>query len=283
MAAIAERARGLGVDLSLLATERPGHATELVAERLAGGPDLVAVAGGDGTIAEAAHALAGSDVPLAILPAGTTNVVARELGLGRTPEEAAGTLSSTSTRTLTTWPSAERTSLICTGVGFDARVMANVNPTLKRLFGRVGFSLTATWEWLRYEFPPIEVTGLDAAGAPFTRRATFVIAANTRKYAGDAILTPFADPGDDLLDLVLFASDRRIDLLHFYRLLPGGRAAQLGVRGVERFPVRSFTARSLAGYELQVQVDGDGAGSTPVTVGPAGGHVRILVPPGTGA
>ncbi|MBK9967516.1 MAG: NAD(+)/NADH kinase [Holophagales bacterium] len=279
MAALAERARGRGVVLSLLATERPGHATQLVAQGLADGPDLVAVAGGDGTIAEAASALVGSDVPLAVLPAGTTNVIARELGLGRSPEEAAEFLSSTATRTVTTWPAAGRTSLICTGVGFDARVMANVNPTLKRLFGRVGFSLTATYEWARYEFPPIEVTGLDADGAPFSRRATFVIAANTSKYAGDAILTPFADPGDDLLDLVLFTSGRRIDLLHFYRLLPGGRAAQLGVRGVERFPVRSFTARSLAGYELEVQVDGDGAGTTPVTVGPAGGHVRFLVPP----
>ncbi len=283
IAAVAERARGRGVVLSLLATEGPGHATRLVAERLSDGPDLVAVAGGDGTIAEAARALVGSDVPLAILPAGTTNVLARELGLGKSPEEAAEFLASTATRTLTTWPSAGRTSLICTGVGFDARVMANVNPTLKRLFGRVGFSLTATYEWGRYEFPPIEVTGLDADGAPFTRRATYVVAANTSKYAGDAILSPFADPGDDLLDLVLFTSERRIDLLHFYRLLPGGKAAQLGVRGVERFPVRSFTARSLAGYELEIQVDGDRAGTTPVTVGPAGGKVRFLVPPDAGA
>ena len=68
-------------------------------------------------------------MPLAILPAGTTNVVARELGLGKSPEEAAEFLSSTATRTLTTWPSAGRTSLICTGIGFDARVMSNVNPT----------------------------------------------------------------------------------------------------------------------------------------------------------
>lgn len=280
MAAIAARARERGVDLALFATEGPGHATELVRDHLAGRPDLVAVGGGDGTVAEAAGALSGSEVPLAILPAGTTNVVSRELGLGKSPEAAAESLASTATRTLTAWPSAGRTSLICTGVGFDARVMANVNPTLKRLFGRVGFSLTATYEWCRYEFPPIEVTGLDAGGAPFTRRATFVVAANTSRYAGDAILSPFADPGDDLLDLVLFTSKRRIDLLEFYRLLPGGRAAQLGVRGVERFPVRSFTARSLAGTELEVQVDGDGAGTTPVTVGPAGGKVRFLVPPG---
>ena len=278
MAALAERARARGVGLTLFATEGPRHATALVREHLAERPDLVAVAGGDGTVAEAVEALAGSDVPLAILPAGTTNVVAREYGLGATPEAAEGLLSSTATRTLTTWPSAGRTSLICTGVGFDARVMSNVNPVLKRLFGRAGFSVTATLEWYRYEFPPIEVTGLDADGRPFSRSATFVLAANTRRYGGDAVLSPFADPDDDLLDLVLFTSKDRGDLFQFYRLLPDGRARQLGVRGVERFPVRCFTARSLAGYELEVQVDGDGAGTTPVTVGPAGGKVRLLVP-----
>jgi diacylglycerol kinase family enzyme len=278
MTALAGRARARGVELALLATERPGHAAELVEGGLSSGPDLVAVAGGDGTVAEAAGALVGSDVPLAILPAGTTNVVAREFGLGKDPEEAEANLVSTVTRTLTTWPSAGRTSLIGTGVGFDARVMANVNPTLKRLFGRAGFSYTATLEWYRYEFPPIEVTGVDAEGNPFTRQATFVLSANTRRYGGDAVLSPFADPDDDLLDLVLFTSKDRGDLFQFYRLLPDGRARQLGVRGVTRFPVRSFTARSLAGYELEVQVDGDGAGSTPVTVGPAAGKVRLLVP-----
>lgn len=281
MAAIAERARGRGVELSLFATRAPRHATELVRAHLAEEPDLVAVAGGDGTIAEAAAALAGSDVPLAILPAGTTNVVAREYGLGKCPEEAADALlASDATRTLTTWPSAGRTSLIGTGVGFDARVMANVHPLAKRLFGRAGFAWVSTVEWKRYEFPPIEVTGVDAEGRPFERRATFVLSANTKKYGGDAVLSPFADPDDDLLDLVLFTSEDRGDLFQFYRLLPGGKARQLGVRGVDRLAVRSFSARSLAGYALEVQVDGDAAGTTPVTVGPAGGKVRLLVPPG---
>ena len=279
MAAIAARARERGVELRLLATEGPGHATELAAAHLAERPDLVAVAGGDGTVSEAAAALAGSDVPLAILPAGTANVVAREYGVGTTPEAAEAVLCSTTTRTLTTWPSAGRTSLIGTGVGFDARVMANVHPAMKRLFGRAGFAWVSTVEWSRYEFPPIEVTGLDAEGRPFERRATFVLSANTSRYAWDAVLSPWADPDDDLLDLVLFTSRDRGDLFQFYRLLPGGKARQLGVRGVERLSVRSFTARSLAGYELEVQVDGDAAGTTPVTVGPAGGKVRLLVPP----
>ena len=78
------------------------------------------------------------------------------------------------------------------GVGFDARVMKNIVPWLKRAFGRTGYSWTATLEWLKYEFPPIEVTGFDSEGAPFVARATFVLAANTRRYGGDPIMSPFA-------------------------------------------------------------------------------------------
>ena len=277
MEALARSAAARGLELDLLPTRRAGDAAAFVREGLGSSPDLVAVAGGDGTVGEVAGALANGSVPMAVVPTGTTNVVAREFGVGSLAL-AERSLHSARTAPLTVWPSAGRRSVIGTGVGFDARVMANTVPVLKRLFGRTGIGWTATLEWWKYEFPPIEVTGVDASGNPFRREATFVLSANTRRYGGDSILSPDADPGDDLLDLVLFASRSTVDLFHFYRLLPGGKAGQLSVRGVDHFPVRSFSARSLAGYELEVQVDGDGAGTTPVSVGPAAGRVRVLLP-----
>jgi len=275
---IVERAAARKLELLALPTERPRHATELVAARLGEALDLVAVAGGDGTVGEVAEALLGVDVPIAILPTGTANVVAREYGIGRTLAEAERTLTSPCRRPITVWHAAGRTSLIGAGVGFDARVMKNVVPWLKRTFGRTGYSWTATLEWLKYEFPPIEVTGLDADGAPFTVRATFVLAANTRRYGGDPILSPFADPTDDLLDLVLFASRSRLTLMRWYGRLSRGKAAQLSLEGCSRRAVRSFSARSLAGYELDVQVDGDAVTTTPFAMGPAAGRVHIVVP-----
>ena len=125
---------------------------------------------------------------------------------------------------------------------------------------------------------PIEVEGLDADGNPFRREATFVLSANTARYGGDPILSPHADPAGDLLELVLFTSRSRKTLMDFYHHLSGGKAAHLSDAGVSRMAVRAFTARSLAGYELEVQVDGDATGTTPVTVGPTAGHVEILVP-----
>ncbi len=276
---VVARARARGLVLDALPTERPRHATELVAGRLGEALDVVAVAGGDGTLGEAAEALLGTRIPVAILPAGTTNVVAREYGVADVAraEEA---LHGRRTRPLTVFRAAGRACLIGAGVGFDARVMAHTVPLLKRLFGRAGIGWTATMEWLKYEFPPIEIEGVAADGTPFRAEATFVASANTARYGGDPILSPHADPADDLLDLVLFTSRSRRTLMAFYHHLSGGKAAHLEDEGVSRRAVRAFTARSLAGYELEVQVDGDAAGTTPVTVGPAAGRVEILVPEG---
>jgi diacylglycerol kinase family enzyme len=274
---VVARAASRGLDLDAVPTERPRHATELVAARLGSALDVVAVAGGDGTLGEAAEAVLGRRVPLAILPAGTANVVAREYGVAEA-DAAEAALFSGKTRPLTVFRAAGRACVIGAGIGFDARVMAHTVPVLKRLFGRAGIGWTATLEWLKYEFPAIEVEGVDAEGRAFRREATFVLSANTSRYGGDPILSPHADPADDLLDLVLFASRSTKTLMLFYHHLSGGKAAHLGDEGVSRMAVRSFTARSLAGYELEVQVDGDGTGTTPVTVGPAAGQVGILVP-----
>ena len=277
MPGLVSRAAARGLDLDAIPTERPRHATELVASRLGGALDLVAVAGGDGTLAEVAEALLGRRVPIAILPAGTTNVVAREYGVaGAGAAEAA--LVSARTRPLTVFRAADRACVIGAGVGFDARVMTHTVPLLKRLFGRTGIGWTATLEWLKYEFPAITVEGLDAEGRPFRREATFVLSANTSRYGGNPVLSPHADPADDLLDLVLFTSRSKRTLMLFYHRLSRGKAGHLALEGVARMAVRSFTARSEAGYELEVQVDGDGAGTTPVDVGPAEGRVEILVP-----
>ena len=156
--------------------------------------------------------------------------------------------------------------------------MTNTVPAPQAPLRPAGIGWTATLEWAKYEFPAIEVEGVDADGKPFRREATFVVSANTARYGGDPILSPHADPADDLLDLVLFTSRSRKTLMLFYHHLSGGKAAHLSTRASRGWPCASFTARSMAGYELEVQVDGDAAGTTPVTVGPAAGHVSILVP-----
>ena len=81
-----------GVKLELAETQHPGHATTLAREAAADGADLVVAAGGDGTIAEVAAGLAGSDCMMGIIPLGTANVLAHELGLKMTPKDIAAAL-----------------------------------------------------------------------------------------------------------------------------------------------------------------------------------------------
>jgi len=276
--AIAERVRARGLELAETPTTGPGSATEIVRSAVASKPDLVVAAGGDTTVAEIAAALVGTEVPLALLPTGTTSVIAREYGVGATLESAEKHLLSARTRPLTVFTAAGRPSVLCAGAGFDARVMTHVSPVLKKLLGRVGYAWTSTVQWLTYEFPRLEIEGLDAEGKPFRREATFLVAANTKRYSGNPVLSPFADPEDDLLDVVLFTSSSRLTLFRFYQLLSRKKAGQLGLPGVVRFPAREFTVRSLAGYEVEVQVDGEGCGETPLVVGPALGRVRVVVP-----
>lgn len=241
-------------------------------------PDLVVAAGGDSTVAEVAAALVGSDVPLALLPTGTTSVVAREYGVGPGLDVAERHLLSPARRPLAVFPAAGRSSVLCVGAGFDARVMTHFPPLLKKLVGRLGYAWTSTVEWLTYEFPRLEIEGLDAEAKGFRREATFLVAANTKRYSGSPVLSPWADPEDDLLDVVLFTSSSRTTLFRFYQLLSRRKAEQLSLPGVERLPARQFTIRSLAGYEVEVQVDGEGCGTTPITVGPALGCVQVVVP-----
>ncbi len=83
-------ARGITVDS--IATSGPGHAGEIARRAVDRGADLILVAGGDGTINEAVNGMVRSDVPLGILPAGTANVLANELGIGKSMEQAATVL-----------------------------------------------------------------------------------------------------------------------------------------------------------------------------------------------
>lgn len=276
--AIAGRAKARGLLLREAPTTGPGSAGEIARRLLGECPDLVVAAGGDSTVAEVAGALVGTGIPLAILPTGTTSVVAREYGVGPGLALAEQHLLSPRRRPLSVFPAAGRPSVLCVGAGFDARVMTNFPALLKKLLGRVGYAWTSTKEWLSYEFPRLEIEGIDGDGRTFRREVTFLVAANTKRYAGNPILSPFADPEDAFLDVVAFTSDSRADLFRFYQRLSRKKAGQLALPGVVRFPARQFTVRSLAGYEVEVQVDGEGCGTTPLTVGPALGRANVVVP-----
>ena len=173
--------------MALATTHRRGHATRLAHGAVADGCDAVAVLGGDGTLNEAINGLAGSDVALAPLPGGSTNVFARTIGLPDDPVEAAAmlleTLAAGHIRRIGLGQVNGRYFLFHTGVGYDAAVVQQVERRagLKRYANHALFAFAAVDTWLRhYDRSRTRFTVYHSDGEAVTGQ--FAICLNTDPY-----------------------------------------------------------------------------------------------------
>ena len=251
--------RSGGLEVEVLNTEGPDHATELASSTEA---PLVIAAGGDGTINEVINGL-DKEATLGILPLGTANVLARELGLPLNVERACERiLSGESTRidlgVATNREGVERRFACMAGIGFDAHVVRAVTPRMKRYLRGLAFALTAFKVLAKEDFPSVHVIHGDT-----TYVTRFAIVANAHHYGGD--LRAASDP--DLLasgELEAVMIGRVIVLLR-----PDIFASVLARRPLDR-SMRFFRAKELRAYatedaEVPVQLDGEVWGSLPMS------------------
>lgn len=162
-------------------------------------PDNIVVAcGGDGTVNEIANALPPQGV-LGIIPAGTANVIAKELGIPLSYREAAKTLLTSAIKTIDVGVANGRKFIFVAGIGFDAHVAAKVSPFLKRKIGKYAFHIAGLKEFITYKAPKIEVSVDDK---PYIK-GRFGIFANMRRYGGDFFFAKNARYDDGILDMVL--------------------------------------------------------------------------------
>lgn len=269
-ALVAELAAG-GWAAEPAATRGPGDATRLAREAAAAGAAAVFALGGDGTVREAAAGLLGGEVPLGILPGGTTNVLARALGLPRRPLAAARALAGAESRPFDVGLCGETPFLMMVSAGLDAAVLSRIEPALKARLGRAGIALGGLGEWWRYGFPPLTLT---ADGEP-QPPATFAAACNVPLYAGRFALAPAARWDDRRLDLVAFRGTGRRATLGFALALAAGRHLARPDVATRRAGELIFDGPP----ELCLQVDGDPcAESLPARVRLAEERLPVLVP-----
>lgn len=264
--------RGVGIRPEVLETVRPGHATRLAMEAAGRGGTIVA-AGGDGTIAEVAAGIRGSDAALGILPLGTANVFALELGIPLAPEEAAVVLAIG--RTSGFQPGIVRRNgaeellfVQMVGAGLDAAVVHGLPPRLKRMLGKGAYVLQTLREIGCNRFAPLRVVADGEAIA-----ATSVVVTKGRLYAGRFVIAPDADPRRDAFQVVALRQGGRLDALRHAAALPLGQ--------LHRLPeIRVVAARhvSIDGAGGPLQADGDAAGLLPVEIAPSPTTIRIVVP-----
>ena len=254
-------------------TRHPGHATALAREAAAAGTPLVVAAGGDGTIAEVAAGLAGSEARLGILPFGTANVLAWELGLPLQPEAAAGILAHGCPCLLRPGIArfgngGQRLFVQMLGAGFDAEVVRRLDLGLKRRFGRGAYVLQGMRELPRYRHPRF-VAELDGEAV----EVASAIVSKGRLYAGRHLLAPAARPGATGFQVALFRRGGA------WRAALSGLALPLDL--LPRLPgveLRAARRVVLRGEAVPVQADGDSAGSLPVTIVEAAGPIPVMLP-----
>lgn len=281
-----------GWTLELHETHTPEDVTVLARQAAASGAEAVLVVGGDGTVNGAVNGLAGTDVALGVLPMGTGNVWAAELGLIPTPTPlhrpdllaAARLLSAGQVRRIDLGqaiplePEAggdARYFLLWAGVGFDAAVARHVETELrqvKRRWGALSFLLAGVSLLVRYLGTRMDV---HMDGHIWRERAVLLLVCNIQLYAGMVRVAPDARLDDGLLNVYLFQGRGFTDMVR--------HVVQVLLRRHRRDPlVRHRAVREATvctARPLPVQVDGEPIGTTPMRFEIVPQALSVLVPP----
>jgi len=279
---VIRRVRDLGWTVEVVETKAAGDARRIAETCEAARYSVIAVAGGDGTINEVVNGLArrtAAGPALGIIPLGTANVLAHELGLGFSAAAVAQTL--TAGREILLQPGeatgAGRTRQfsLMAGAGFDAKVVAGVSAPLKRRLGRAAYVWRSLVEVRRYHPVryAIEIDGV-------RHEAASVIVTHGRHYAGPYVVAPDAALGRPLLHVCLFERWGRLQTLRFGLALLLGRLPRTsGYRVIAGHDIRVSVLSDAGEHRRQpVQVDGDDALTLPVSIALAAGAVRLLRP-----
>ncbi len=261
-----------------IATTGPGHAGEIARQEVDRGAELILVAGGDGTINEVVNGMAFSDVPLGVLPAGTANVLACELGIGKSMERAAEALADTVLERVALGSIAngseesKRYFLLMAGAGLDADIVYHLNGRLKQAFGKVAYWIGG-FSRVGRRFPEFTV---EANGCEF--RSSFALLSRVRNYGGDLEIAPTISLLDDEFEMVLFEGESSLGFLKY--MLGVVMRQQQNMQGITILRTRQAEFSSAGGQKIHLQVDGEYVGVAPARVEIVPNALTLLVPPG---
>lgn len=255
---VAAHLAGLGARIRMRQTAARGDAEAYAAEVCADEADVVAVAGGDGTINEVLNGLRAPAPPVAIIPLGTANVLAIEIGLSLRPREIARAIVQAPARPICLGRANGRRFVMMLGIGFDAEVVRRVGPRLKLIAGRgayVGQSLLAAFSFPRRRYAvSIDGVGYEAAS---------LVVANGRAYAGRFTCAPEARLDRPGLQVCLFHDAGSPAALGYMAALASGRLHRLASVEI----VQATQVRVSGALGEPVQADGDIALALPLEIG----------------
>jgi YegS/Rv2252/BmrU family lipid kinase len=274
--------RQASIAARLVRTSGPGTARQLARAAVAEGIDLVIVCGGDGTINEVVNGVAPGPAALGILPGGTANIIAKELGLPHNLVRAAKELARWQPRRIAlgsvVWANGEaiadkgqRFFLSVAGIGFDAYIVYKLSAAFKMSLGVVAYGWEAVRQALRYPFP---VFRCRADGQE--RRATFAVVHRTQVYAGWFHLAPTANLFESRFTLCLFKSRHRER--YFLYAAAAVVRQHLRLRDVELVDAQRIVCASEGQATIHFELDGEIVGRLPATFEIVPDALTLLVP-----
>jgi diacylglycerol kinase (ATP) len=251
-------------------TTAPGDARAVAAAAVTEGFTTIVAAGGDGTVNEVVNGMVGSDVALGILPVGTMNVFAAELGLPGDLDEAWAIIRAGRTRRVDLLRANQQYFIQLAGVGLDAQVVQATSWNFKKNFGPLSYVISAAQIAARK--PPrllVEADGI-------TREGSFVLIGNGRYYGGPVAFFKDARIDDGKLDVLIFKNLGYLDIARYLATVLMGKHTTLP--DVEYFQTKKASVRS--DEDVPVEVDGEVVTSLPVTFRISSRKLRVVVPVG---
>src|SRR5262250_2750735 len=274
--------RESGIHAELAETHGPGHATEIAQRATREGRELVIACGGDGTLNEVVNGLAtaqnGHRVPLALLPGGTANVLAKELDLPWDIPRAAKHLINADIREIALGlakpleqPEKARYFLSVSGCGPDGMIVYSVDLGLKARVGILAYWWQGVREVVRYNFPRFRVRTGDRQ-----MEATLVVVGRTKNYGGPFKITDQADLFEDQFEVMALTTQSGLRYLSYLPTLWMGNLRK--EEDVHFWKAETLVCEPLASDPVYAQVDGEPLARLPVEFSIVPRALKLLVP-----
>ncbi|HXA09312.1 MAG TPA: diacylglycerol kinase family protein [Chthoniobacterales bacterium] len=265
-----ERLRALCGDALLCATARAGEAEQLARNAVAEGFEQIVAAGGDGTIHEVVNGMADSDAALGLMPMGTMNVFANELGLPANDLGRCWEIIRAEQTRLIDLPTANGKHFVqLAGVGLDAQVVKETSLAFKRNFGPLSYLISAAQ--IAGRRPPRLLIESENA---LSEEGSFVLVGNGRLYGGPFPFFKHAVIDDGLFDVLVFKQLGYIELIKYLQNVIF--TSDITTREVEYFQTRRLRVSSVE--DVPVELDGELVGGCPVEFQMKPRRLKVLAP-----
>ncbi|MEW6068758.1 MAG: diacylglycerol kinase family protein [Nitrospirota bacterium] len=268
-----------GYKVEIFSTKKRGDAENFARNAITESPHLIIAAGGDGTFNEVANGIAGSETPMAILPLGTTNVLAKETGIPENVEKAMEIAVSNTPKTISLGKISclrenqithqqlpiTRYFILMAGIGFDAEAVFGINENIKKVSGKGAYIYSGFKVLLN--FKPSDLA-FDIDGKIYSGSSAVI--GNTAKYGGNFKITPDARLSEPNLCICLFKGKKRGDILRY--VIGILTKSHLRFNDIEYLKANRIQING----NSHIQIDGDYLGMTPAKVEIAPDVLRLV-------